>query len=94
MLEYLRKARKSVFVVETETCGRDTIGIPAWLGRSTGRQLPLVRPVLDEIPHQNDSLTQSGRLQLAKALAPEYFANDVLRRLSVNKGSTFSLDEG
>ena len=97
LLEYLRKARKSVFVVETETCGRDTIGIPAWLGRSTGRQLPLVMPALDEMPQKskkNDSLTPSGRLQLAKALAPEYFANDMLRRLSVNKGSTVSLDEG
>ena len=52
LLEYLRKARKSVFVVETETCDRDTIGIPAWLGRSTGRQLPLVMPVLDEMPHK------------------------------------------
>jgi len=90
LLDYLRKARKSVFVVETETCDLDTNGIPAWLGRSTGHQLPLVRPVLDEIPHQNDSLTQSGRLQLAKALAPEYFANDALRRLSVNKGSGFT----
>jgi len=86
LLEYLCKARKSVFVVETETCDRDMIGIPAWLGRSAGRQLPL--PVLGEIPH-NDSLTQRGRLLLAKALAPEYFANDLLRRLSVNKGSTF-----
>ena len=92
LLEYLRKARKSVFVVETETCDRDTIDIPAWLGRSTGRQLPLVMPVLDEMPHgrTNDSLIQSGRLQLAKALAPEYFANDMLRRLSVNKGSGFT----
>jgi len=94
LLEYLRKARKSVFVVETETCGRDTIGIPAWLGRSTGRQLPLVMPVLDEMPHKNDSLTQSERLLLAKALAPEYFANDMLRRLSVNKGPSFSSDSG
>jgi len=93
LLEYLRKARKSVFVVETETCDRDTIGIPALLGRSTSRQLPLVMPVLDEIPHENDSLTQSGRLQLARALAPEYFANDMLRRLSVNKGSRFTSDE-
>lgn len=92
LLEYLRKARKSVFVVETETCDRDTIGIPAWLGRSTDRQLPLVMPVLDEMPHKNDSLTQSQRLLLAKALAPEYFANDMLRRLSVNKGPSFSSD--
>merc|ERR1711934_1172700 len=63
LLDYLRKARKSVFVLETETCDRDTIGIPAWLGRSTGRQLPLVMPVLDELPHKKDSLTQSGMLQ-------------------------------
>ena len=50
-------------------------------------------PVLDQMPHTNDSLTRNGRLQLAKALAPEYFANDMLRRLSVNKGSRFTPDE-
>lgn len=92
LLEYFRKARKSVFVVETETCDRDIVGIPAWLGRSTERQLPAVMSVLGEMPHNNDSLTQSARLLLAKALAPEYFANDVLRRLSVNKGPSFSSD--
>ena len=80
-------------MVEKETCDRDTVGIPAWLGRSTARHLPLVMPVLNEMPQTNDSLTQSGRLQLAKALAPEYFANDMLRRLSVNKGSRFTSDE-
>jgi len=92
LLEYLRKARKSVYVIETETCDRDIMGIPAWLGRSTERQLPEGMSVLGEMTYNNDSLTQSGRLLLAKALAPEYFANDMLRRLSVNKGPGFSSD--
>jgi len=86
LLEYLRKARKSIFVVDTETCDRDIIGIPAWLGRSSERQLPAVLSATGEMPHNSDSLTQSWRLLLAKALAPEYFANDMLRGLSVNKG--------
>ena len=86
LLEYLRKARKSIFVVDTETCDRDIIGIPAWLGRSSERQLPAVLSATGEMPHNSDSLTQSWRLLLAKALAPEYFANNMLRRLSVNKG--------
>merc|ERR1712194_445843 len=86
LLEYLRKARKSIFVVDTETCDRDIIGIPAWLGRSSERQLPAVLSATGEMPHNSDSLTQSWRLLLANALAPEYFANNMLRRLSVNKG--------
>jgi len=86
LLEYLREARKSVYVVETETCDRDTMGIPAWLGRSTELKLPAVMPAMGDIPNSNDSLTPRGRLLLAKALAPDYFANDMLRRLSVNKG--------
>ena len=90
LLEYLHKARKSIFVVDTETCDRDTIGIPAWLGRSSERQLPAVVSATGEMPHSSDPLTPSGRLLLAKALAPEYFANDMLRRLSVNKGPSSS----
>jgi hypothetical protein len=86
LLEYLRNARKSIFVVDAETCDRDIIGIPAWLGRSSERQLPAVLSAMGEMPHNSDSLTQSWRLLLAKALAPEYFANNMLRRLSVNKG--------
>tara|TARA_B100000787_G_C16117831_1_gene261221 strand:- start:280 stop:858 length:579 start_codon:yes stop_codon:yes gene_type:complete len=90
LLEYLRKAHKSVYVVETETCDRDIMGIPAWLGRSTERQLPAVTPFLGDMPHNNDSLTPRGRLLLAKALSPEYFANKMLRQLSVNKGLSLS----
>merc|ERR1711865_1080453 len=33
---------ETLFVVDTETCGRHIIGIPAWLGRSSERQLPAV----------------------------------------------------
>jgi len=89
LLEYLRKSRKSVYVVETETCDQDIMGIPAWLQRESEHQLPAVSPVhVGDMPHHNDTLTPRGRLLLVKALAPEYFANDVIRRLSVNKGSS------
>eukprot|EP00908_Phaeocystis_cordata_P006112 Transcript_1672.p1 GENE.Transcript_1672~~Transcript_1672.p1 ORF type:complete len:934 (-),score=113.77 Transcript_1672:88-2889(-) len=86
LLDYIKRTHKSVYVVETEDCKNDIWGIPGWIGRKSERELPPVSSVhAGDMPHHNDTLTPRGRLLLAKALAPEYFANDVLRRLSVNK---------
>ena len=40
MLDFFKKNRKNVYVVETDQCNEDIMGIPKWLGRESDSPLP------------------------------------------------------
>ena len=87
MLKELARNGTSVYVLETDD---DLLGVPEWLGQAeTGPP-----PKTGQLPDHSRMLSDRGRELLRKALAPEFFANYMVRRMSVNKGGNSSMSVG
>lgn len=81
LLQELSKNGTSVYVIESD---EDLVGIPAWLKREGHAKPP--PHTSGHLPDHGKALSEHARALLRKALAPDYFANYMLRRMSVNKG--------
>ena len=81
LLQELSKNGTSVYVIESD---EDLVGIPAWLKREGDAKPP--PHTSGHLPDHGKALSEHARALLRKALAPDYFANYMLRRMSVNKG--------
>ena len=93
LLQELSKNGTSVYVIESD---EDLVGIPAWLKREGDSKPP--PHTSGHLPDHGKALTERARKLLRKALAPDYFANYMIRRMSVNKGgnrpSAFAMEVG
>ena len=81
LLQELSKNGTSVYVIESD---EDIVGIPAWLKREGDSKPP--PHTSGHLPDHGKALSERARRLLQKALAPDYFANYMIRRMSVNKG--------
>lgn len=88
MLRELARDSTSVYVVEVD---EDLLGVPLWLRRGLDANFAVGPPPrTGNLPNHNRMLSDRGKELLRAALAPEYFANYMIRRMSVNKRTNVS----
>ena len=82
LLETLQK--KSVYIVDTESCDADIQGIPHWLGlnQSFAYDKSVVTHVGD-FPHHTDTISSAGRAKLRRHLEHEYRFQEQIRALGI-----------
>ena len=75
--------RKSVYIVHSDSCDADILGIPQWLDLNMTFDAP-TESHRSEFPHHDDQPTAAGRERLKRHLAHEYELQRRLEETAVN----------